>query len=51
MTAASAKPQDHDELTRGSRSASWPAGRASSGTGANSASPIRPRSKALWWIE
>ena len=50
ITTASAIPQINTSLTRGSRSASWPAGSASSGTGRNSASPIRPRSKARWWI-
>ena len=35
---------------RGKRSARCPAGSASSGSGANSASPIRPRSNGEWWI-
>ena len=50
ITAASQNPHTITTATRGSRSASWPAGSASSGTGTNSASPIRPRSNALWWI-
>ena len=39
---ASASPRRSRRVMRGSRSASCPAGSASSGTGTNSASPIRP---------
>jgi hypothetical protein len=35
----------------GTRSASWPAGRASTSIGRNSQSPISPRSNAEWRIE
>ena len=34
---------------RDTRSAIWPAGRASSGNGTNSASPTSPRSSGLRW--
>ena len=49
-TTASARIAAAKSRTRGTRSAIWPAGSASSGSGTNSASPIKPRSNALWWI-